>query len=99
MAVSIGFVGAGQFAGELVSLFHLHPGIGDVYVTDVLPDRAVDMVERIIRYESIDCNFQRVGKLKVAVKPGLPGISARHGSCRSWVRTTSCRTICTEVGS
>jgi predicted dehydrogenase len=46
VAISIGFVGAGQFAGELVSLFHLHPGIGDVYVTDVLPDRAVDMVER-----------------------------------------------------
>jgi hypothetical protein len=25
VTISIGFVGAGQFAGELASLFHLHP--------------------------------------------------------------------------
>jgi len=30
---------------------------------------AVDTVERIVREESIDCNFQRVGKLKLAAKP------------------------------
>ncbi len=30
---------------------------------------AVDTVERLIREESIDCNFQRVGKLKMAAKP------------------------------
>ena len=30
---------------------------------------AVDTVERLIREEGIDCNFQRVGKLKMAAKP------------------------------
>ena len=30
---------------------------------------AVDTVEALIREESIDCNFQRVGKLKMAAKP------------------------------
>ena len=32
-------------------------------------DAAVDTVERIIRDESIDCDFRRVGKLKMAAKP------------------------------
>ena len=30
---------------------------------------AVDTVERIVREEEIDCNFIRVGKLKMAAKP------------------------------
>ena len=32
-------------------------------------DAAVDKVEAIISEEGIDCNFQRVGKLKLAAKP------------------------------
>ena len=32
-------------------------------------DAAVDTVERIIREEDIDCDFKRVGKLKLAAKP------------------------------
>lgn len=32
-------------------------------------NKAVDTVEALIREESIDCNFQRVGKLKMAAKP------------------------------
>ena len=32
-------------------------------------DAAVDKVEAIIREEDIDCDFKRVGKLKLAAKP------------------------------
>lgn len=32
-------------------------------------DAGVDMVERLVREENIDCSFARVGKLKLAVKP------------------------------
>lgn len=32
-------------------------------------DAAVDTVERLVREESIDCGFARVGKLKLAAKP------------------------------
>ncbi|WP_339575736.1 Gfo/Idh/MocA family protein [Pseudokineococcus basanitobsidens] len=42
--LSIGFVGAGQFAGSFTELFHRHPGVGDVVVTDVLPQRADELV-------------------------------------------------------
>jgi glycine/D-amino acid oxidase-like deaminating enzyme len=31
---------------------------------------AVDTVERVVREEQIDCGFERVGKLKLAAKPG-----------------------------
>jgi predicted dehydrogenase len=44
--ISIGLVGAGQFAGELAALFQLHPGVREVYVTDLLPQRAKDFAER-----------------------------------------------------
>jgi predicted dehydrogenase len=43
---SIGFVGAGQFAGQFSELFQLHPEVGDVHVTDVLPERAQELVDR-----------------------------------------------------
>jgi predicted dehydrogenase len=43
---SIGFVGAGQFAGQFSGLFHLHPDVGDIYVTDLLPERAQELVDR-----------------------------------------------------
>ena len=44
--ISIGLVGAGQFARELALLFRLHPGVRDVYVTDLQPQRAEDLAER-----------------------------------------------------
>jgi predicted dehydrogenase len=44
--ISIGLVGAGQFARELALLFRLHPGVGDVYVTDLQPERAEELTER-----------------------------------------------------
>jgi predicted dehydrogenase len=43
---SIGFVGAGQFAGQFTELFHLHPGVSAVHVTDAIPQRAQELVDR-----------------------------------------------------
>ncbi|MEY9904808.1 putative dehydrogenase [Catenulispora sp. MAP12-49] len=40
MAITIGVVGAGQFSGQFAKLWQLHPGVGDVFVTDLLPERA-----------------------------------------------------------
>lgn len=40
MTFSLGIVGAGQFSGSFASLFHAHPGGGEVHVTDLLPERA-----------------------------------------------------------
>ena len=37
---SLGIVGAGQFSGQFATLFQAHPGVRDVYVTDLIPDRA-----------------------------------------------------------
>lgn len=37
---SLGIVGAGQFAGSFAKLWRLHPGVGDIVATDLLPQRA-----------------------------------------------------------
>jgi predicted dehydrogenase len=47
MSISLALIGAGQFAGQFAKLFKLHPGVGEVFVTDVLPDRANDLVQRL----------------------------------------------------
>ncbi|MEU2435991.1 Gfo/Idh/MocA family oxidoreductase [Streptomyces rubradiris] len=44
MTFSLGIVGAGQFSGRFASLFHAHPGVRDVHVTDLLPERAERLV-------------------------------------------------------
>ncbi|MEU5079687.1 MULTISPECIES: Gfo/Idh/MocA family protein [Streptomyces] len=44
MTFSLGIVGAGQFSGRFAALFHAHPGVRDVYVTDLLPERAERLV-------------------------------------------------------
>ena len=41
---SLGMVGAGQFAGTFAKLFHLHPAVSEVRVTDLLPGRAQELV-------------------------------------------------------
>src|SRR5580658_7956229 len=46
MAFTVGFVGAGQFTSSFMPLFKLHPGVDEVYVTDVVPERAVAAQER-----------------------------------------------------
>jgi predicted dehydrogenase len=47
MTMALGIVGAGQFAGQFASLFQLHPGIGPVFVTDVLPERSAELCDRL----------------------------------------------------
>ena len=44
--VSIGIVGAGQFAGQFAKLFNVHPDVDRVLVTDLLPERAAELVGR-----------------------------------------------------
>jgi len=44
--ISIGMVGAGQFAAQFATLFKLHPDVDKVFVTDLLPERASELVER-----------------------------------------------------
>lgn len=44
MTFSIGIVGAGQFAGQFATLFNHHPGISTVVVTDVIAERATELV-------------------------------------------------------
>jgi predicted dehydrogenase len=43
MPISIGVVGAGQFAGQFSALFQLHPDVSDVFVTDLIPERAEEL--------------------------------------------------------
>ncbi|WP_417555922.1 Gfo/Idh/MocA family protein [Microbacterium sp.] len=44
MPFSLGLVGAGQFAGQFATLFHHHPGVSAVHVTDVIRSRADELV-------------------------------------------------------
>jgi predicted dehydrogenase len=53
MTISLGLVGAGQFAGQFAKLFKLHPGVSLVYVTDVLPERALELCDQ----EGLDGTF------------------------------------------
>ncbi|MFD7500404.1 Gfo/Idh/MocA family protein [Streptomyces sp. NPDC059850] len=46
MPFTLGIVGAGQFAGQFAKLFQAHPGVGDVTVTDLLPERADRLVSQ-----------------------------------------------------
>ncbi|WP_402840133.1 Gfo/Idh/MocA family protein [Microbacterium sp. GXS0129] len=43
---SLGIVGAGQFSGQFSKLWHAHPLVTDIFVTDLLPERAEALVER-----------------------------------------------------
>ena len=45
MPISLGIVGAGQFAGQFSKLFALHPQVSRVYVTDLLRERAEQLSE------------------------------------------------------
>lgn len=44
--LSLGIVGAGQFAGQFAALFHIHPDVDRILVTDLLPERAAELVAR-----------------------------------------------------
>ena len=41
---SLGMVGAGQFAGTFAKLFQLHPAVSEVVATDLVPERAQELV-------------------------------------------------------
>jgi predicted dehydrogenase len=43
--ISIGMVGAGQFAAQFATLFKIHPDVDRVVVTDLLPERASELNE------------------------------------------------------
>ncbi|MDQ1598300.1 MAG: hypothetical protein QOI70_1724 [Microbacteriaceae bacterium] len=45
MPISIGVLGAGQFAGQFSQLFRLHPQVSRVYVTDLIGERAEELNE------------------------------------------------------
>ena len=47
MTFNLGIVGAGQFSAHFATLFHLHPGVGNVSVTDVIASRAAKAVREI----------------------------------------------------
>ena len=44
MPFSIAMIGAGQFAGSFAHLFHLHPGVTEVYADGHVPERADELV-------------------------------------------------------
>jgi predicted dehydrogenase len=44
MTFTLGMVGAGQFSAHFASLFQLHPGISEIYATDVIEGRAEKLV-------------------------------------------------------
>ncbi|HKS00201.1 MAG TPA: Gfo/Idh/MocA family oxidoreductase [Arthrobacter sp.] len=46
MAFSIGVVGVGQFGAQFAHLFHLHPGVSEVFVVDERPERAAEATGR-----------------------------------------------------
>ncbi len=45
MAISLAVVGAGQFAGQFATLFDHHPGVSSVFVTDLIPARAITLAK------------------------------------------------------
>lgn len=47
MSITLGIVGAGQFAGQFAKLFALHPEVSAIKVTDVVPERAAELNERL----------------------------------------------------
>ncbi|MFX4273389.1 Gfo/Idh/MocA family protein [Propionibacteriaceae bacterium Y1685] len=55
--MKIGIVGCGQFSGVFADLWHIHPEVDQVWVTDVIPERADELVERYGfagRYDSFE---------------------------------------------
>lgn len=47
MAISMGIVGAGLFGPEFTLLFQLHPGVKELYVTDLIPERSQAVHDRL----------------------------------------------------
>jgi predicted dehydrogenase len=47
MPISLGLVGAGQFAGQFAKLFKAHPDVERVLVTDLIPERSTELNGRL----------------------------------------------------
>jgi predicted dehydrogenase len=46
MQISIGVVGAGEFSAAMIPLFQAHPGVSEVRLADLLPDRLAEAAAR-----------------------------------------------------
>src|SRR3954466_4495530 len=46
MGISIGVVGAGQFAPSFLRLWSAHPDVSEVRLTDVIPERTAEMAAK-----------------------------------------------------
>ncbi|MDA8063129.1 MAG: Gfo/Idh/MocA family oxidoreductase [Actinomycetota bacterium] len=44
--MKLGVVGTGQFAGSFIHLWQLHPGVDEIYCTDLIPERAEEHRQR-----------------------------------------------------
>ena len=44
--MKLGVVGTGQFAGSFIHLWQLHPGVEEIYCTDLVPERAEEHRQR-----------------------------------------------------
>ncbi|MFF9523051.1 Gfo/Idh/MocA family protein [Streptomyces achromogenes] len=75
MTFSLGIVGAGQFSARFAALFHAHPGVGDVHVTDVLPERA----ERLVAAHGLAGTFP-----SYAAMLGSPAVDAVAVFTQRW---------------
>ncbi len=46
MGIKIGIVGTGYFADDFIRLFKLHPGVDEVVLCDIVPERVHEMMEK-----------------------------------------------------
>ena len=51
--VSIGILGAGQFAGSFAALWDRHPNVDRILVADLIPERAQKLVDRLENAEVV----------------------------------------------
>lgn len=58
-SVSIGIVGAGQFSGSFAALWDLHPNVSGLRVTDLRPERAHQLADRL-EGATVDDSFEEM---------------------------------------
>lgn len=58
-SVSIGIVGAGQFSGSFAALWDLHPNVSGLRVTDLRPERARQLADRL-EGATVDDSFEEM---------------------------------------
>ena len=87
--MKIGICGSGQFAGSFAKLWKLHPDVEEVYATDLIPERASDLVSRLelagtfpdyaamLASDEIDAG-RGADPALAAPRPGHPGPGGRQ---------------------